>query len=82
MSPAQEVVLKIDDGNEYSHRVVAPKGYPANPMSNSELSTKFAECTGWFLSHKSIDEVVGLVMNLELLESTAILIKNLVYGKV
>jgi len=74
--PDQEVLIILDDGSEYSHRVASPKGYPENPMSDSELSTKFEECTNWFLSKKSIDRVVDLVMNLELLESTAKLMKN------
>ena len=78
MSPAQEITVRLDDGNEYSHKVVAPKGYPANPMSDEELAAKFMDCTRLFLPQKAIEQVLGMADKLESLDDCSELMKLLV----
>lgn len=37
-------IIVINDGRRFSRKIVDPKGYPANPLSEEELQRKFADC--------------------------------------
>lgn len=37
-------IIATRDGRRFSRKIVDPKGYPANPLSDEELGRKFADC--------------------------------------
>ena len=67
----QEVVVKLKNGTEYSHKVTLPKGEPMNPMGYEELSAKFRDCVRVSLPQTEIEQVLEMVKNLESLDSIA-----------
>lgn len=82
LSLAQEVVVKLNNGAEYSHRVDVPKGDPENPISEKELSAKFIDCARLSFPQKVIEKVLQMITNLESLGNIAKLMDILSYGTV
>ena len=79
MSLAQEVVITLANGAEYSRKVDPPKGDAGNPMTDEELSAKFQDCTRSFLAQPEIEKVVGIIRNLESLGNISELMNSLTY---
>jgi 2-methylcitrate dehydratase PrpD len=79
MSLAQEVVLKLSNGAEYSRRVDTPKGDPQNPMTEDELSTKFTDCARMCLPQIEIEKVLDMLGRLESLDNISDLMKTITY---
>ena len=79
MSLAQEVVLKLSNGAEYSYKVNTPKGDPQNPMSEDELSTKFRDCAHLSLPQIQIEKVLEMLSKLESLGNISELMKTITY---
>ena len=63
-----EVILKLAGAEPRRAKVDYPKGDPRNPMSDAELTTKFAALAGLSLPKKKQAKVIGLVQELEKLE--------------
>jgi 2-methylcitrate dehydratase PrpD len=62
----QEVVLKMNDGNEYSCKVEHPRGEPQNPQTPRELAAKYRD--GAETAHydeKTATRIKDLVLDLE-----------------
>jgi 2-methylcitrate dehydratase PrpD len=68
MTLTQEVVVKLDNGEEYSYEVPGPKGDPENPMSHEELAAKFIDCTRSYFSEGEIDKMLKMIGSLESLD--------------
>lgn len=68
MTLAQEVMVKLDNGEEYSYEVSGPKGDPENPMTHEELSAKFIDCARLSFSEGEIDKVLKMIDRLESLD--------------
>ena len=68
MSLAQEVVVQLANGSEYSCKVDAPKGDPSNPMTEEELSAKFMDCARRSLPQNAIEEIMEMINHLESLD--------------
>jgi len=77
MSLAQEVVVQLGNGAEYSCKVDAPKGDPQNPMTDEELSAKFIDCARLSLPQVEIEKVLERVTHLESLDNISELMKIL-----
>lgn len=75
----QEVVVKLNNGTEYAHKVTLPKGEPGNPMTDDELFAKFRDCAHSYLAQTEIDQIQEIVINLESLESISRLMEILTY---
>jgi len=80
-SLAQEVVVKLNNGTEYSHKVNLPKGEPANPLTGEELLAKFIDCACLLLPQAVIERVLDMVNNLESLDDISKLIDILTFRK-
>jgi 2-methylcitrate dehydratase PrpD len=76
---AQEVVVKLSNGTEYSRKVEAPKGDPESPLTDEELSAKFIDCTRLALSQTKIEKVLEMVAHLESLKNISQLMKLITY---
>jgi 2-methylcitrate dehydratase PrpD len=79
MSLAQEVVLKLSNGAEYSHKVVTPKGDPQNPMTEDDLSMKFKDCARLVLPQIETEKVLEMVRKVESLGNVSDLMKTITY---
>ena len=75
LSLAQEVVVTLSNGAEYSYKVDTPKGEPQNPMTDEELSAKFIDCARLSLPQIEIEKVLEMVNKLESLENISELMK-------
>lgn len=82
LSLAQEVVVKLDNGAEYSYKVDVPKGDPENPMTDEELLAKFTDCARLLLPQTVIEKVLEMVINLESLDNISKLMDILTYGTI
>lgn len=72
--PPAVVQLKSRDGKAYSRREEYIKGSPRNPLTEDELLAKFRYCTTYAarpLPQKNVEEVVGLVKDLERLDDVS-----------
>jgi len=74
---AQEVVIELKNGTEYSHRVTFPKGDPKNPMTNKELLAKFRDCATLSLTQLETEQVLDLITDLEYLDDISRLMETL-----
>ena len=79
MSLAQEIVVKLANGNEYAYRVDAPKGDPQNPMTDEELSAKFRDCARCLLSETKIENMLEMVNKLDSLDNISKLMELVTY---
>ena len=65
--------LQIDTRNEtLSKRVDFPYGHPRNPISQEALVSKFMDCAKHLdrrISKRKLNEIVGLILNLEQVEN-------------
>lgn len=68
ISLTQEVVVTLNDGTEYSCKVINPKGDPKNPISEDDLLNKFRDCASGYLKPLKIEKVIKTVNNLETLD--------------
>jgi 2-methylcitrate dehydratase PrpD len=78
-SLTQEVVVKLDSGAEYSHRVEVPKGDPENPMTSEELSTKLRDCARLSLPKEIIERLIETITKLERLDNVTRLMDMMTY---
>lgn len=72
-----EVVVSLINGNECSCKVEKYKGTPDNPLSDSEVSSKFADCASLVLKTKDIDRALDLMWHMEELADITELMKIL-----
>ncbi len=64
-----EILIKLRDGTEHSHKVSLPKGEPGNPLTDDELSSKFRDCASLVLSKQNVEKALDLVWHWEKLEN-------------
>ncbi len=70
MFPAKQpskVVIKTNDGKEYSEYLEYPKGDPREPMSEEDLDNKFRALAGSTITDRRKEEVKKTIFNCELL---------------
>jgi 2-methylcitrate dehydratase PrpD len=79
MTLAQEVVVKLSNGAEYSRKVEVPKGDPESPLTDEELSAKFIDCAHLSLSQMEIEKVMEMVSGLESLGHISKLMKIITF---
>jgi 2-methylcitrate dehydratase PrpD len=79
MSLAQEVVITLSNGGEYSHKVKKPKGDAQNPMTDEEVSAKFHDCTRLSLPPAERQAVLETVQGLESLGDISKLMNRITY---
>lgn len=82
LSLTQEVVVKLDNGAEFSYKVDMPKGGLGNPMTDEELSAKFVDCARLLLPQAVINKIIEMVNNLESLDNISKLMDILTYGTI
>ncbi|HOE17979.1 MAG TPA: MmgE/PrpD family protein [Syntrophorhabdaceae bacterium] len=68
MTLAQEIMVKLDNGEEYSYEVPGPKGDPENPLTHEELAEKFIDCTRLSFSEEDIGKTLKMIEELESLD--------------
>jgi len=78
-SLTQEVVVKLNDGTEYAHKVTVPKGEPGNPMTDEELRAKFTDCAHLYFPQNKIDKILDILTHLEYIHSISGLMELLTY---
>lgn len=59
------VIIRTRDGRSYDARVDIPRGDPALPMTDAEITEKYAECTRQALSPEDIERTIELMLHLE-----------------
>jgi len=64
------VVVKTDDGGEFSRTVLHPKGDPENPVTRDEVIEKFNSLAGKWISSGGRKKIVDLILNFENVKST------------
>ena len=73
--------LQIDTRNEtLSKRVDFPYGHPRNPISQEALVSKFMDCakhSARRISKRKLNEIVGLILNLEQVENICVIAEAL-----
>ncbi|UCG63549.1 MAG: MmgE/PrpD family protein [Deltaproteobacteria bacterium] len=70
-----KVRIETKDGSEYETFVTTPKGDPANPLTEEELSGKFRKLAGLVLGAERTEELFHCLQRLEELESLDELVK-------
>ncbi len=70
----ETVIVRLKDGRKFSHSVKTPKGRAKNRLTQSEIQSKYRDCTNHVLSEADISKSLGMLDNLHR-EST---ISNLV----
>jgi len=78
-SLTQEVVVKLNSGTEYAHKVTMPKGEPGNPPTDEELRAKFTDCAHIYLSQTKIEQVLNMLTDLESIDNISRLMELLTY---
>jgi len=64
------VVVKTDDGGEFSRTVLHPKGDPENPVTRDEVIEKFNSLAGKWISSGGRKKIVDLILDFENVKST------------
>jgi len=82
MSLAQEVVVKLDNGTEYSYKVDTPRGDPQTPMTDENLAAKFRDCACLSLPQREVEKGLEMLMNLESLDTISSLMDILTHEAV
>ena len=77
MAEPEEVVIKLNNGEEYLYAVTTGKGEPENPMSDAEVIAKFRDCASLVFCPERQERVLELLLNLESLERVSDLTKIL-----
>jgi 2-methylcitrate dehydratase len=68
MFPAKQhskVVIKTNDGNEYSEYLEYPKGDPREPMTIEDLENKFNSLSGKLLTKKKQKMIKEMIFSCE-----------------
>jgi 2-methylcitrate dehydratase PrpD len=60
-----EIVIRLTNGESFSHRVDIPKGEPENPMTEGELVDKFKQCAGDVLEEEKNERLVDMILHLD-----------------
>jgi 2-methylcitrate dehydratase PrpD len=60
-----EVIVTLNDGTRYLHKVEVNRGMPGNPMTRSELIEKFCENAGRVLPEDRLDGIIKAVDELD-----------------
>ncbi len=68
-SDPDAVIVLLRDGRRCNQPMKAPRGSPANPMSDEDLIAKYRDCAQLVLSKRDINRSIKLVQNLEQLAS-------------
>jgi 2-methylcitrate dehydratase PrpD len=76
----QEVIVRLKDGREYSHRVNIPKGDPKNPMTDEEILTKFKDCARLAPVSLEAERLLELIHKIESLDNIVELMNVMTYG--
>jgi len=79
MALAQEVVVTLANGKEYSRKVTSPKGDTHNPMTDEELAAKFHDCTRASLSPAEGEKILKVLRGLEGLGQISELMNRITY---
>jgi 2-methylcitrate dehydratase len=66
-------------GQTYTRKVLEPKGHPRNPMSDSEIESKFRSLTDPFLQDGQMESIYQAVWHLEDLSEISELTRHLVF---
>lgn len=77
------VELELSNGQTLRHQTEYPLGHPRNPLSWDELVLKFRQCVDACalpVSRSAVDEVVGLVEDLESLPDASVIVETLFKG--
>jgi len=64
------IEVETKDGKRFSVKCDDPLGSPENPLSRAQVEGKFRTYAKALLSEPRIEEVIGIITNLEKLEST------------
>jgi 2-methylcitrate dehydratase PrpD len=64
LGPAK-VRISTKSGDEHQSRVEKPKGYPENPLTKTELETKFKTLSSMVFTNERIKDLLKTVNNLE-----------------
>ncbi len=68
------VVVRLGDGREFREFVEKSKGWPENPMSWDELSSKYIDCASYALGEGEVRESLKMIEGLEELRDISILL--------
>jgi len=60
-----EIVITLNNGETYAHKVGVPKGEPENPMSQNELIAKFWQLSGSVFEGSETDELLSIIQGLD-----------------
>jgi len=81
MEEPQEVVVRLTNGREVSHRVERHKGTAENPLTDDELFSKFRDCALSALDTKGVEETLNLLWHLDELQDIDRLMELVTFGK-
>ena len=69
---ASDVVkVRLRDGKEYSLGIDKARGHPELPLTDEELISKYRDCAAIILPQDEVEQVLGLMLNLEQLQQTS-----------
>jgi len=68
MHEAHAVRVKLKDGREYYREVPYPKGFPLDPLTAEEVTSKFLSCASRALSTRDAERCIEMVSQLESLD--------------
>ncbi len=69
---ASDVVkVRLRDGKEYSLGIDKVRGHPELPLTDEELISKYRDCAAIILPQDEVEQVLGLMLNLEQLQQTS-----------
>ena len=71
------VTIKMRDGRVLKRIASTSRGWPEDPVTWDDLTTKYAQCADGILSRTQIDETVAMIGELERLDHVAELIAAL-----
>jgi 2-methylcitrate dehydratase PrpD len=75
------ITMRLKNGSTYTSRVDYAKGTPENPMTLDEIAEKFRMLASTVISQKQVEEIIGMVNDLENLKNVQSLIELLVANK-
>jgi 2-methylcitrate dehydratase PrpD len=76
---SEVVTVRLKNGRQYSHEVLAAKGAPENPMTMAELTAKYRDCVSMVFPFEAVERSLQMVNHLEEVGDIAELVDLLTY---
>lgn len=60
---SQSLTIKLLDGKRYAKEVSIPRGFPQNPLTPEEFTSKYVDCASTVLPKERVDMSLGMLSN-------------------